>query len=57
MENSDIMDKNDNINLRSPKMRETIGRPPHWFVRYGTVIVALALLALGAVGYYLYVEL
>lgn len=31
-------------------MRETIGRPPHWFVRYSTMIVALALLALGAAG-------
>ena len=48
------MNKNDNINLRSPKMRETIGRPPHWFVRYGTVLVALALLALGAAGYCFY---
>ena len=47
------MNKNDNINLRSPKMRETIGRPPHWFVRYGTLILAFILLALGAVGYYL----
>ncbi len=35
-------------------MRETIGRPPHWFVRYGTALVALALLALGAVGYCFY---
>ena len=51
------INKNDNINLRSSKMRETIGCPPHWFVRYGTIIVALILLVLGAVGYYLYVEL
>ena len=38
----------------SQLMRETIGRPPHWFVRYGTVLMALSLLALGAVGYCFY---
>ena len=48
------MNKNDNINLRSPKMRDTIGRPPHWFVRYGTMLVALILSIFGAIGYFLY---
>ena len=34
------------IEIRSEKVRNIIGEKPHWFIRYGTIVIAFLLVLL-----------
>lgn len=43
---------NDDLNLRSEEVREILGTPPRWLVRWGTISAFVGLVTLGWVGYW-----
>lgn len=43
---------NDDLNLRSEEVREILGTPPRWLVRWGTITALAGLVTLGWIGYW-----
>jgi len=42
-----VMDNDlEKIEIRSEKVRNIIGEEPHWFIRYGTIVIAFLLVLL-----------
>ena len=39
----------ENIDIRSQKVRDIIGQEPPWFIRYGTITIALMLVLFAVV--------
>ncbi|HFC00540.1 MAG TPA: biotin/lipoyl-binding protein, partial [Phaeodactylibacter sp.] len=46
------MEEHDRIELRSDDVQEIIGTPPRWIVRWGTLIVALSVLAMVSMSFF-----
>jgi multidrug resistance efflux pump len=46
------MEEHDRIELRSDDVQEIIGTPPRWIVRWGTIVVTGAVLAMLAMSFY-----